>query len=140
MGGSVAMASISELPEGLSYQLYFDNLFMSLKLLDELSPKAMGITKVNQVEKCPIADPREMKKSKRGHFDHGLVAHSGTALVQWHDNSIVTIVSNWHGVTPIGKVKRWSAAQKRAIEVSQPHLFAACNRGMVGTDRMDEKV
>jgi hypothetical protein len=143
MGGSVVIDLLSELPSGLSYHLYFDNLFTSLKLLDELSLRgiaATGTIRVNRVEKCPLTDPKQMKKFARGHYDYRLDKSSNIMLVRWHDNSVVTMASNCHGVNPIGKVKRWSAAHKRTIEVPQPQLFAAYNRGMGGTDRMDQNI
>lgn len=143
MGGSVVLDLISELPSGISYQLYFDNLFTSLKLLEELSMRgiaATGTVRVNRVEKCPLVDPKKMKKAERGHYDHRLDTSSNIVLVRWHDNSIVTMASNCHGVMPLGKAKRWSAAQKKAVEVQQPHLFAVYNRGMGGTDRMDQNI
>ena len=44
MGGSVVLDLLAELPPGIAYQLYFDNLFTSLKLIDELSSR--GITTI----------------------------------------------------------------------------------------------
>jgi hypothetical protein len=143
MGGSVVMDLISELPSDLSFQLYFDNLFTSLKLIDELTLKGIGATgtiRVNRVENCPLIDPKLLKKSARGEHDHRLDVNSSVVIVRWHDNAIVTMASNCHGVRPLGKVKRWSAAEKRAIEVQQPNLFAAYNHGMGGTDRMDQNI
>ena len=87
-----------------------------------------------------LTDPKEMKKSIRGHFDDRLDINSNIVLVRWDDNSIVTMASNCNGVDPIGKVKCWSTAQKRAIEIPQPRHFAAYNRGMGGTDRMDHNI
>lgn len=81
-----------------------------------------------------------MKKTECGHFDHRLDAESNIVLVRWNDNSVVTMASNCHGVNPVRKVKRWSKAKKRVIEVQQPYMFSAYNRGMGGTDRMDQNI
>ncbi|GFN77498.1 PiggyBac transposable element-derived protein 3 [Plakobranchus ocellatus] len=58
MGGSVVIALRKELP-AKSYHLFFDNLFSSVPLFEELSAIGMsgtGTMRQNRVQKCPLSD------------------------------------------------------------------------------------
>ena len=56
-------------------------------------------------------------------------------IVKWHDNTVVTIASNWESHTPIHKIRRW--VKEGVKEVPQPHLINSYNTGMGGVDLMD---
>lgn len=51
-------------------------------------------------------------------------------VVLWNDNSVVTAVSNCHGIEPVATAKRWSSAQGKSVEVTQPASIDAYNQGM----------
>jgi len=53
---------------------------------------------------------------------------------------VVTMASTVHGMMPASSVQRYSQAEKKAVSVSRPCLFTAYNKGMGGTDRMDENI
>ena len=56
-------------------------------------------------------------------------------IVKWHDNSVVTIASNWESHIPVYKIRR---QVKGAVkEVSQPHLINSYNKGMGGVNLID---
>ena len=59
---------------------------------------------------------------------------------RWTDNSVVTVVSNVHGVFPLQKARRWSGVQKRHVEIDQPNAIKLYNLSMGGTDRMDQNI
>lgn len=133
---------MSELPPA-KYHLYFDNFFTSLKLLDRLTEKGFGATgtvRMNRVEKCPLTTPEQLKKQKRGTYDYRLDPNSGIVVVRWHDNSVVTVASNCHGVYPLGQAQRWSNADKRRVSFPQPNLISQYNASMGGVDRMDQNI
>jgi len=124
-------------------QLYFDNFFTSLRLLDELTARGIGATgtlRSNRTEKCPLIPPSEMKKKDRGFIDHRCDKAGQLVVIRWHDNSPVTIASNVFGVQPVDKAKRWSNAAKKEVQVTQPAAVKHCNANMGGTDRMDQNV
>jgi len=57
----VALDLISELPRDHKYSLYFDNLFTSLPLLDQLSAEGIGATgtlRMNRTKNAPLKNPR----------------------------------------------------------------------------------
>lgn len=142
LGGSVVRYLMTKLPK-LNYCLYIDNYFTSLRLLDQLRRDqiaAVGTIRSNRVEKCPLKDISLMKKDERGTLDYRTDVTTGTTVVRWQDNSIVTIASNTFGIEPMGRVKRWSAAKNTEVFVPQPHLIAKYNYGMGRTDRMDQNI
>lgn len=142
LGGDVVMDLISELPEK-PYILYTDNYFTSLKLADALSDKGVGIVgtaRTNRIEKCPIQSAKDLKKKERGCYDYKYDRERGVLVTSWNDNSVVTLVSNCAGNQPLQKAKRWSAAEKRKVEIDQPKLVAEYNANMGGVDRMDQNI
>jgi hypothetical protein len=76
-----------------------------------------------------------MKKVDCGSYDFRTDVTSGTIVVGWQDNSIVTIAFNTFGVEPIAHTKHcWSVVKKYEISVAQPCLIAKYNYGMGGTE------
>jgi DNA excision repair protein ERCC-6 len=142
LGGSVVLDLISELPHA-KYQLFFDNFFTSIRLLNRLSEQGIGATgtiRLNRVENCPLSSPEQMKKQARGTSDYRCDTNSGVLLVRWNDNSVVTVASNCYGVNPLGQAQRWSNAQKKQIVIPQPNLIQQYNGKMGGVDRMDQNI
>ena len=43
-------------------------------------------------------------------------------MVHWHDNNIVTTVSNKVDVAPPQTAKRWSKAEAKRVEIAQPFI------------------
>ena len=41
---------------------------------------------------------------------------------------------------PLSKVSRWSAKEKKKIQLEQPAMIALNNKDMGGVDRMDQNV
>ena len=143
MGGSVVMDLISELPRDQKYSLYFDNLFTSLPLLDQLAAEGFGATgtmRMNRTKKSPLTNPKDLLKTARGSHNFVQDETSASVIVQWHDSNIVTLASNCHSVKPLGQARKWSHKEKKVITISQPHTVAAYNKYMGGVDRLDQNV
>jgi DNA excision repair protein ERCC-6 len=142
LGGSVVLDLISELPPA-KYQLFFDNFFTNIRLLNTLSEMNIGATgtvRVNRTEKCPLVPPEKLKKQPRGTCDFRHDKNTGVVVVRWHDNSVVTVASNCYGVEPYGQAQRWSYAEKKRVAIQQPNLIAKYNCSMGGVDRMDQNI
>ena len=138
MGGFVVIDLLSKLDASCHYEVYLDNLFTSLRLIDLLSYMgfaAIGTIRANRIE--PLQDAKALQKTTRGTYDNRTDTANKLVMVRWHDNSIVTMVSNRYGVQPIVKAKRYSAADKN-IDVPQPQLVHAYNTSMGSVDRMDQ--
>ena len=143
LGGSVVVDLISELPRDRKYMMYFDNFFTSLRLMDYLRCEGFGATgtiRANRAEGAPLTDVKKFSKENRGTFEYRQDVSSGTLLVRWQDNSVVTFATNCHSAMPTVKTKRWSNKEKRTILVDQPRVVAAYNRCMRGVDRLHQNV
>ena len=90
------------------HSLYFDNFFTSHALMVELSTKNMratGTVRENRTAGASfLLSKKQMKNQKRGNFDF---CSDGTVFVaKWHDNSIVTMASNWQTHEPLRQTMR----------------------------------
>ncbi len=61
-------------------------------------------------------------------------------VVKWHDNRVVTAASNYENVTPVDKARRWSAKDKKYIDVKRPAPFSNYNKNMGSVDLVDRLV
>ena len=120
-------------------QIYCDNLFTSLDLLDHLGEKGIGVTgTVRAVRLYDIPLPNKKKATKelqRGEFRAAYTG--GSTLVVWRDNQPVYMASNFEGVEPVGEVTRFCGQQKKYIHIPQPHLNLSYNSNMGGVDLLD---
>ena len=143
LGGSVVTQLVKKLPPALPYRLFIDNFFTSRRLLDHLKTMSISVTgtvTANRTEKCPLKEPSELKKASRGTFDYSLDRKSGMLAVRWNDNNVVTVLSNCFGIEPVTQAKRWSASEKKHVQITMPNMIAQYNRFMGGTYRMDQNV
>ena len=78
------------------YELYFDNFFTNLPLLNILSEKGFRTTRSfreNGTEKCPIKPVELLKKEPRSSYDYRLGSNSGVLVVGWNHSNVVTLVA-----------------------------------------------
>ncbi|GFS02315.1 PiggyBac transposable element-derived protein 1 [Elysia marginata] len=104
IGGSVVMNLISVLPEEDKYCLCFDNLslFTSPAITDK-GCDATGTLHANRLNQCLLEGVDSMKEMKRGSMDHRLNSAENIILLHWNDNSVVTLGSTKHGISPLKK-------------------------------------
>ncbi|XP_048006721.1 piggyBac transposable element-derived protein 3-like [Leguminivora glycinivorella] len=55
-------------------------------------------------------------------------------------HSVVTAMCSLYGVEPLSSIGRYSAAEKKKIQVPRPAVFTNYNRYMGGTDLMDQNI
>ena len=118
--------------------VYFDNFFTSYYLLRDLHKKnfrALGTIREGCTMKCPLRLSKSVEKEKRGFFDH----HSDdyVSIVQWKDDKVVYLGSNFSNIEPTKMVKRYSQREKKKISCVQPFCFYQYNQGMGGVDLLD---
>lgn len=127
----------------IRFSFYVDNFFTSPTLIAELGKMGMngtGTVKANRTEKCPLPHKKAMTNRERGAFESFINKSDNIVAVTWKDNSVVTLLSNEHGVAPLGEAKRYSVQEKRKVSIPQPNLIAHYNRNMGGVDLMDNTV
>ena len=108
--------------------------------LSEVTFGGTGTIRLNRTEKAPLQEAASMKKQARGSFEQKTDKDAGVTLVKWHDNSIVTMASTCLGVAPLKTARRCSQAEKKIIEVQQPHLIHPYNKNTSGVDQMDHNI
>jgi DNA excision repair protein ERCC-6 len=144
LGGAVVLEMQGRLPLDFGpYNIYFDNFFTSFRLISRLTELGIGGTgtiRENRLEKCPLEPSTSLKKKRRGSLS--LKVTQDLSVVKWHDNSIVTVASNCHSLSPITTIDRiGSVNEKRTkIQVPCPNAVRQYNRYMGGVDRFDENL
>lgn len=143
LGSKVVLDLLKVVPKPSDHIVFFDNFFTSFDLLAELRElgfRSTGTVRDNRTKKCPLSSPKEMKKMPRGSYEHKCDKKGNILVVRWKDNSVVTMATNYDTVFPLGSVKRWSAEEKKKVDVPQPKLFSSYNSGMGGVDLHDQAV
>ncbi|KAI4470380.1 transposase is4 [Holotrichia oblita] len=143
-GNGITLQFAERLPKTnniiIPHCLYADNYFTSLSLIDCLATNEIGCVETirsNRIEKCSLDD---IKHSQRGHYVISYDTTNQVLLCRWNDNSVVTLTTNYQGVTPINQSTRYSFASSKTIIVTQPNFIKNYNENMGGTDRMDQNV
>ena len=136
LGTSVVkrMSSIIESDRCKNHILHFDNFFTSYALLADLAGKnlrAIRTVRSNRTEPCFFGVTKKDERASYGYKSDGTVL-----FVQWKDNSIVTVGTNFRKVTPVDKVSRWVKG-KGKVSVDQPKVICEYNKGMGGVDLFD---
>lgn len=146
LGASVVLRFadiLRSIDEKASFHLFFDNFFTSVHLIDELSQRNLrgtGTVRENRVSKCPLPSNKEMQKTDRGMFHYRSTRAEEILVCKWHDNNIVTVVSNASNVLPPHKIQRFSQQQKKYIKIDQPAVIKSYNENMGGVDRSDQNI
>ncbi|XP_045445825.1 piggyBac transposable element-derived protein 2-like [Melitaea cinxia] len=136
----VRMARV--IPRHQNYQLYFDNYFTSLALLEYLGKEgilSLGTVRRNRIPDCKLPADKEVMKKERG-FSVEYVTNMGgidVSNVIWKDNKVVTLVSSFAGELPKAQVRRYDKANKKYINIDRPHIVGEYNRHMGGVDLID---
>lgn len=142
LGSCVVLSLLSIVPQNNlpDYTVHFDNFFTSHNLmatLSKMSVRATGTVRENRTARCPLSSVKSVSKEQRGFHDHRFDTANKVLLVRWHDNSVVTIATNYDTVIPMASCRRWSKDAKEAVSVSQPRLIKHYNQAMGGVDLHD---
>lgn len=127
----------------LQFSLFFDNFFTSASLISKLGEMgfaATGTVRENRTDKCPLKNISQMKKGARGVIDSAIDTNDDIVCVRWKDNSVVTMLSNEYGVAPIRQAVRYSAKEKKKVDIPQPNMIHCYNKFMGGVDQMDNNI
>ncbi|XP_065317795.1 piggyBac transposable element-derived protein 3-like [Gordionus sp. m RMFG-2023] len=95
-----------------------------------------GTIRSNRLSGCTLKNDKALKKEGRGAIDYKS-EKNGIIICKWQDNKAVTTISNFIGVLPTTKVKRWSVSDKVLINVEMPAIIKNYNEGMGGVDLHD---
>lgn len=138
-GGNVVASLVEACNVKPGSQLYFDNYFGSLHLLDylsELDISATSTLRSNRVEGCPILGASLIRKNERGYFE--TYSDGKNIVTQWMDNKNVIVVSNTFSSTPVKSVRRYDRSRRQYTKLSFPFVIQKYNEGMGGVDLADQ--
>ncbi len=138
LGAKVVLSLADKLP--LGGQLFFDNFFTDIQLIDALSQKeicATGTVRFNRLANCPFTPKAQWSKKERGSMEFAVEKSTGIFAICWKDNNLVTAMSNVHGLNPVAKVTRRKKGGKQQIDM--PQIISQYNSGMLGVDLADWK-
>ena len=130
------LLSIVEKPA--CHRVYFDNFLTSFLLLRDLHEKdfkALRTIRKNRTLKCPLKLSKYVKNEKRVFFDYR--SDEYVSIVQWKDNKVVHMGSNFCNIEPSKMVKRYCRREWKKINCVQPFCFYLCNQAMEGVDLLD---
>jgi hypothetical protein len=120
LGPFVVKKLLSIISDPTGYKVYFDNFFTSPQLLSDLRKsgfRATGTIRENRIGGAPFTETKAFKKKERGYFETCFNGADDICVVRWVDSSPVNIASNFEGPEPLSTCSRWSAAQKKRIQV-----------------------
>lgn len=140
LGARVVQKMLSVVVDPLKYNVFFDNFFTSLNLLEDLADKgfrASGTIRENRLMKCPIQDSKTMAKNPRGSFDYRFDSVREICVVKWNDNKCVSIATNYDSVFPTSTVSRYSRTARDKVAIQQPQVLKTYNNFMGGVDKHD---
>ena len=122
----------------LLHELYFDNIFTSYSLMSDLAKidvRATGSIRENRIAGTnqKMISSKQLQKQERRCFEY--CCNSTLYIAKWHDNSVVTVASNWESHIPVHKVRQ--RVKGGVNKVPQPHMINFYNKEMGGVDLMD---
>lgn len=140
VAGNVVMKLVENLSENKNFKLYFDNWFTSVDLvclLKQQSIWSVATIRSNRLKGCVLRSDKEMKQQGRGSIDYRCEETEGVSVVKWFDSKAVHLASTFCSVDPKDHCNRWSASEKKRIEVERPHIVKEYNKHMGGVDLCD---
>jgi len=108
--------------------VYFDNLFTSFPLLEQLSELRIGGTgtvRQNRLNRVPIKGKKELEKKAVPRGTADVIYQADRVLVAWKDNKAVFMASNIHGADMTKTCRRYSRVEKRDVQVGI-YYFILC--------------
>lgn len=133
--GERVVLSLTEKYWGKYRQIYFDNFFTSVDLLEKLKTEktlACGTIRINR-RGLPKDLPAD-KKMNRGDFDYR-VSNLDITFFKWYDNRVVHLASNFHGTESTIVNRKQKDGTK--LDVACPAIVKNYNRFMGGVDFAD---
>ena len=117
----------------------FDNFFMNIPLLKELSKIKIGGTgslREDRQQKVPLMTKARMTKMHRGYMEEAF--SENISVVKWKDKPVM-VASNKHASQPVQKAKRSDKVGKKHVNFEMPNSIRVYNEFM-GGDLFDQVV
>lgn len=145
LGGSMVLRFVDALRGRgcLPYHIFFDKVFTSVRLMSllrEKGVKATGTVHERRTDRCPLKDPRELRKMKRGSFDYKVDEREEILVCRWNDSSVLNICSNAVGIEPVRPARRSAGAAGARVQVQRPSLVKLYQEKAGGVGRLEQNI
>ncbi|XP_049816435.1 piggyBac transposable element-derived protein 3-like [Schistocerca nitens] len=124
-GDIIVLALTEPLPEKQHFKVFADSWFSSLPLAIALKERGIefcGTIRTDRMGKCPLKTEAEHKKTGHGSCDWRVETTNNVALVRWFDRKCINFVSTYACVEPMATCRRYSASEKKFIDVPRPYI------------------
>lgn len=124
-------------------EVFFDNLFTSFPLLEELSDRELagtGTVRQNRLFKIPLKSKKELESKTVPRGSSDAVYRDDVVCVGWKDNKAVYMASNKYSADTDKTCRRYSRVERKEIQVPIPAMFREYNAKMGGVDLLDSMV
>lgn len=142
---NVVFRLCKSIPSGIHHKIFYDNYFSSLPLVSYLSKRkihSVATIRTNRLSNYKGVSEKDMKKLGRGSIHEETTSFDGIDIhsVQWYDNKIVTLTSDYCGTRPILKVNRFFKSENTKKEIDCPDIVKQYNHHMGGVDLQDSLI
>uniref|UniRef100_UPI00358E1344 piggyBac transposable element-derived protein 3-like n=1 Tax=Myxine glutinosa TaxID=7769 RepID=UPI00358E1344 len=140
VGGDVIVNLCETLQKHNNYNIFADNLFTSMALLEKMKSDGFqytGTVRKNRLSGCTLDGEKAMTKRGRGTYDCRVEKDTNIVCVRWIDTKPVTLMSTCTGPEPLDMVRRWDKKKKDFVEVPRPNVIKEYNENMGGIHLMD---
>ncbi|KAL6035544.1 hypothetical protein STEG23_013777 [Scotinomys teguina] len=93
-----------------------------MSILRKKGVKATGTACEYRTERCPLKDPTELRKMRKGSFDYKEDMSEDIIVCCWHNSRVVNICSDAVGIEPMRQTSCPLGAAKVRPQVHQPSL------------------
>lgn len=132
LGESVVCEMVEDLFDG-GHEVYFDNFFNSVPLMDFLKEKRVSACGTIRSNRKGLPSLMKEKDLNKGEFDFRTA--DDLAFFGWKDNRLVYVLSNFHGTEKCTVLRTQKDGSR--VEVSCPMAIKDYNSNMGGVDKAD---
>ena len=130
----------STLPKQENHEVFPDNFFTSLSLIELLKSDSIWCTGSNcapHLKNYPLLAEKYIKKKERGSFNCHTERNRKIVRVKWFNNKVVTLASSYFGIEPTDTVRHYDCSIRQHFHVSRTNIVRLYNQYMKGIDKLD---
>ncbi|KAF2881029.1 hypothetical protein ILUMI_25147 [Ignelater luminosus] len=142
---NVVVRMSRQIPEQVYHKLYFDNYFTSLSLVPYLLKRGIDCivtARVNRVSNGKFPTEKVFKSKGRDWCVEKETEYDGVSIkaIQWLDNKVITLVSNYAGSEPKHQVRQFFRTEKKTKCMSYTDIVKIYNGHMGGVDLLESRI
>ncbi|MCL4124285.1 UNVERIFIED_CONTAM: hypothetical protein GTU68_017635, partial [Idotea baltica] len=133
------------IPDGLNFQLYFDNWFTPLPLLVHLAKRqiySIGTIRSNRLQGADLINDKALQAKGRGAYEEKETTIDDVRIraVKWHDSRAVILVSTFASAEPLIDCQRYEKRRKENVTIPKPNIVDQYNSFMGGVELLHQLI